>query len=304
MLVHNALPHLLECVERWERFPAPAEFAGYIDPIAPLIGPMLADFRGYRGSDLYPLAHAELSEPAAWASYRARVRKLSPEREEARLRAQIRGVEQCLGIRLEGEAALFGAFTLMDGYARFDSGSHRVFLGVDDEFESESSLDILVTHELAHVARESRASVWEPWGLPPRMTREEFVAGYPTLEHLFNEGFACVVSEAIHPTPNAPWRHVYQSAESWRSLSQAGRLAAIDRKVHAVLRDPARHHQEFYDVSSYGDVELPMFAHYVWAWAWAKSLSDRPLTEVVGRASRDRLESALAFRLEKFLTVT
>jgi hypothetical protein len=161
-------------------------------------------------------------------------------------------------------------------------------------------LDILIAHELTHVAREAQPEVWEGWGLSPTMSRAEFTAGYPTLEHLFNEGFACVVSQAAHAQGGAggePWRFVYQNAETWSQLRQPEVLRAIDAKIHAVLRDPSRSHREFYDTASYGVGELPDFVHYTWAWAWAKSMCTRPLSEMVKLCSKDWREQALAFRL-------
>src|SRR5262249_47291116 len=136
--------------------------------------------------------HALLSE-LDWSVYRKSALKLDPEREEARGKKHLRDVEKTFGFDLRGAIVLFGAFTAMEGYARFDQGEHRVFLGIDDFSEagprhgSGTYLDILEVHELTHVARESRPSVWEGWGLSPKMTHDEFSENQPVIEHVFGE---------------------------------------------------------------------------------------------------------------------
>src|SRR6201999_3644761 len=114
-----------------------------------------------------------------------------------------------MGFKLEGEAILMGAFTAMDGYARFDRGTHRVFLGVDESHGRGRYLDVLIAHELTHVGRESRPEVGAGFGLNPRRTQAEVTESQPVVEHLMGEGFSCAVSELVVPGEPA-WVYAYQ----------------------------------------------------------------------------------------------
>jgi hypothetical protein len=225
---------------------------------------MLEDFSHRFGTGLYD-AFGDLD----WKQYRGETLRLDPAREEARLNGHIAAVEKLLGSKLEGEAVLFGAFTYMDGYARFDRGTHRVFLGVDESHERGAYLDVLLTHELTHVVHESAEAVWRGWGLDPKMSHDDFVENLPVLEHLFNEGLSCVVSEILNPG-ELPGGYAYQTEDLLAECLRKRR--AIDAVVHAELSDPEDNYFNLYDVSRYRP-RVPRFAHYVWAWQWVKSLA-------------------------------
>jgi hypothetical protein len=295
MRIHNALPHFLECLRAWEVPPAPdALHEKYVRPIADLLGPMLEDFASY-GRDGLETAFEDLD----WPAYRAEALTLDPAREESRLRRAIGGVEGLLAVPLSGEAVLFGAFAYMDGYARFDRGSHRVYLGADESHGKGVYLDILFSHELTHAAREPIPSVWAGWGKDPRaMSHDDFTEAQTVVEHLVNEGLACLVSERLVPT-DAPWDYCYQTREGLAKVWESA--AGLDAEIHKELADKDGHYYHLYDTRRYG-AHVPRYAHYAWAWRWVRSLLERRGWEprdLVHRCSLELVEDALSFRLER-----
>jgi hypothetical protein len=203
-------------------------------------------------------------------------------------------VENLFGFKLAGDIFIIGAFAGMDGYARFEKGSHRVFLGVDESFERGKYLDVLITHELTHVARESRPEVWEGWGLNPKMTNSEFTDSQPVIEHLVGEGFSCVVSEILVPGGGA-WNYAYQDPDSFHRVLLNAKL--MDKAIHAEIRDPNGDYGNLYGIR-------PSLAHYVWAWQWVKQLlatrfGNDPRKLVVV-CSKEFIPDALEFQLSEF----
>jgi hypothetical protein len=293
MNVHNHLPLLLDCLRRWTERPRREQFlAEYFDPISKLVGVIFED----RGRDFYGVL-----EDLNWKTYRDEALTLDPPAEEARLRAHIASVEALFGFKLEGEAVLFGAFTCMDGYARFDRGSHRVFLGVDESHGRGRYLDVLLTHELTHVARESRPEVWRGWGLDPAMTHDQFTETQPVIEHLVGEGFSCAVSERLVPDED-PWTYAYQTEDGLARILAHG--PAYDRAIHAEIRKSNEDgdYGRLYNPKLYAP-GMPPLGHYAWAWQWVKSLLARRAggdpRKLVAVCSKELIEDALAFRLEK-----
>lgn len=299
MKIVNELPKLLECLKTWPTTPTRADYDQmYGKPLEPWLKPMLEDFWARFSGGPY-----ETLKALDWAAYRKVAIALDPASEEARLRRQMEGVEKLLGFQLEGEAVLFGSFTMMDGYARFDRGKHRVFLGCDESHHEGKYLDVLYSHELTHVIRESRPAVWEGWGLSPKMTHDEFVENLPVVEHLANEGFSCVVSEILNPGER-PWSYAYQTEASLQSILE--NTKSVDRAIHAELKKSLKDgdYAFLYDVTRYQPV-VPRFAHYVWAWQWVKSEvrargngdMKEGARKFVGTCSKEMVESALAFEL-------
>jgi hypothetical protein len=233
-----------------------------------------------------------------WNAYRREVLKLDPEREVTRLKKHIHNVEALFGVPLEGETVLFGAFTSMDGYARFDRGTHRVFLGVDESHGRGQYLDILEVHELTHVVRESQPEVWQGWGLDPQMTHDQFVENQPVIEHLFGEGFSCAVSEIL-VSDEEPHHYAYQEKIPYKKVLKNS--ATLNQTIHQELLAGERGDWgRLYSPSSYKP-RLPVFSHYVWAWQWAKQLihtrgKGRP-ADLMKVCSREFLQNALKFEL-------
>lgn len=291
MKLTNHLPLLLECLRRWESRPSLPVFRDeYWALISPQVGVVF---------DEIPTGLWQVLLGLDWERYRAETLTLDPAAEEARLRRSRDKVEQLFGLTLAGEAILFGAFTCMDGYARFDGGEHRVFLGVDESHGRGAYLDVLMTHELTHVVRETRPAVWEGWGLSPRMTHDEFVENLPVIEHLANEGLACVVSELLNPGED-PWHYAYQEEDGLAEVLL--HAAALDQGVHEELRaGPDGDYGRLYGRRRYGR-PLPSFAHYVWAWQWMKhvlhDLCGGDVRALVERCSKDWVQDALTWRLE------
>lgn len=295
MKIYNQIPLLAECLKDWKTLPSKEEFeAKYVQPQWDLLKPMLEDFKEYRGG----FSFYDVVTGLNWERYRSETLDISPQVQEDRARQQIKNVEKLLGLPLEGETVLFGAFCMMDGYARFERGKHRVFLGVDESHGRGQYLDILESHEFTHVLRESRPSVWAGFGLKLDMTHDEFVDNQPVVEHLFSEGFSCAVSEIINPV-HERWDYVYQTEDSLQQVLTHG--PAIDRVVHEELRKgKAGEYHSLYNTERYG-ASTPRLAHYVWAWLWMKQLlkdfgGGEP-KNLLARSSAEFYDHALEFKM-------
>jgi hypothetical protein len=278
MKIHNHLPLLLSCLERWRTLPSRRQFdEEYALPLSQSVGDFFDDYH-------------DVLEHLPWGQYRAHTLRIDPQDIEHRFRTHQAAVESLFGIPLHGDAFLIGTFHGMDGYARFEGGTHEVFLGVDENFHR-GYLDILMVHELTHVARESRPEVWTGFGLNPRMTNAEFREKQPVIEHLFGEGFSCAVSELL--VPGEPvWEYVYQTTESIEELHAHRRV--IERLIQSELRREDGDYGNLYSIQ-------PAYAHYYWAMQWVKTLirergAGDPRT-LLSRCSKDFIEHALAFRL-------
>lgn len=287
MKIHNHLFHLRECLTRWDVCPNEKLFIQ--DYATPLSATTLGFFEGY---------HDVLTD-LDWDAYRTHALTIDPEAEEARLVKNIALVEDLFGFKLEGEVFLLGTFQYMDGFARFDRGRHQVFLGVDEDHLNGRYLDVLTTHELTHVARESRPEVWEGWGLNPKMPRADFLEYQPVIEHLVGEGFSCAVSELLVPG-EAPWRYAYQNEQSLKLVQKHAK--EMDRIIHQEIKNPNGDYGSLYGIR-------PNFAHYVWAWQWVKQVlkthADHDPRKLVTLCSKELVQSALEFQLSKIdLSVT
>ena len=226
-----------------------------------------------------------------WDDYRSHAIRIDPNKEEERLKRHQANVESLLGLQLQGDAFLIGSFHGMDGYARFDRGTHKVFLGVDENFHR-GYLDILMAHELTHVARESRPEVWEGFGLNPKMTQDEFRESQPVIEHLMGEGFSCAVSEIL--VPGEPmWDYVYQTEESLALLHQ-NRVSLNQTVKRELLRGDDGDYGRYYGIR-------PRYGHYYWAWQWVKNLirdeGRGDAKALLTRCSKDFISNALDFNV-------
>ena len=280
MKVHNTLPLLIACLKRWETVPTEAQFiAEYANPIASVMGDFFEDF------------HDVLLE-LNWKKYRDNAITIDPDVEEARFYRNFELVENLFGFKLEGEVFLAGTFLTMDGFARFERGTHKVFLGLDESHAEGRYIDILTTHELTHVARESRPEVWAGFGLDVKMSRADFLEYQPVIEHVFGEGFSCVVSELLVPGEPA-WKYTYQSAESLRLVKKRSR--ELDLAIKAEITDKYGDYGRLYSIR-------PLFSQYVWGYEWVKKiLMEEALGDaknLVARCSGDFMNSALDYRLK------
>ena len=293
MKIHNFLPLLLDVLRRWEKKPSRSKF--YKEYFTPIINIVDISFDFYK-DDLY-----DIIESLDWRIYRNDTLSLNPVQEEARLKKHVKDVESLFGFPLQGEVILFGAFGLMDGYARFDQGSHRVYLGVDEGFGRDPYLDVLISHELCHVARESRKEVWEGWGINPQMTHDDFVDKQPVIEHIIGEGFSCAVSELLVPGLD-PWHYSYQTQDSLKGILDHSEL--LDQLIHQEIMNPEGDFTHLYGLRRYNK-NLSAFCHYVWAWQWAKQIlkdkADSDPKKLVTLCSKDLLDHALNFKMSKQL---
>lgn len=292
MRITNLLPLQLKCIQSWTKQPTLEQFR---DEFYSQVRPQ---FEAAFGTVDVVFEHIR-SIPFPWETYRKQALELDSNREIRRLQSHLERVQDFFKVKLEGEIVLFVMFSHMDGYARFDEGTHRVFIGLTSHNTAGPYYDILETHELTHVARESRPYTWTSWGLNPKATHDEFVEQQPILEHLFGEGFSCAISEVLNPG-KSPWGYVYQSEKDLALILKNGE--SVSRVIHEELKkdemvpSEADYHR-LYQSSSY-QPPLPIFAHYVWAWSWVKSLLKiKTPEELLSISSKDLRESALAFRL-------
>ena len=287
MKIHNSLPLLVACLKDWETLPTEKEFVErYAKPMEKYAGDFFED-------------HYSVLAGLDWKAYRDEAMVINPKHEELRVKKHLSDVEGLFEFKLEGDIILCGAFTAMDGYARFDRGGHQVFLGVDESHGRGKYLDVLITHELTHVARESRPEVWEGFGLNPKMTQDEFTESQPVIEHLMSEGFSCAVSEILVPGQD-PWGYAYQDRSKLAFIVKNG--FAVDKAIHKELRNPDGDYGHLYRSSTYTPRQ-PIFAHYVWAWQWVKHILRDQMggdpKKLVARCSKEFMEDALKFELKK-----
>lgn len=280
MKIYNTLPLLIQCLSRWTTRPTPEQFEiEYVRPVSTIVGDFFEDFY-------------EVIEALDWSSYRQNALQLDPIREENRLRGHINAVETLFGFTLPGEVCLLGTFHTMDGFARFDRGQHRVYLGVDESHLNGKYIDILTVHELTHVARETRPEVWKAIGLDPMMPRKVYLESQTTIEHLMGEGFSCLVSELLVPGER-PWSYAYQTADSWRAVQAQAPL--IGKTIQSELRNPNGGYGHLYSLN-------PTYSHYVWAWHWTRQVLEDvgrgDPRQLVGHPSQPLIEHALQFKLK------
>lgn len=294
MKIINLLPLHLDCLRRWKELPSLAVFK---EELYEKVRPYFEEPFGNE-EEIYEYFK---NPPLPWSDYRSQALKLNPEGEEKRLLHHLSQVSDFFNLKLEGEVILFAMFSYIDGYARFDKGSHRVFLGLSTVHTHKNYYDILETHELTHVARESRPETWLGWGLNPKASNDEFVENQPVLEHLFGEGFSCVISEKLNPHL-PPWEYVYQTKETFELVMRHAQ--EVDRVVHEEIQKEEQNPKEA-DYSKLYHSEmylppLPLFTQYVWAYAWVKELLKSYSTQELLRiCSKDLRQNALNFKLSE-----
>jgi hypothetical protein len=185
----------------------------------------------------------------------------------------------------------------MDGYARFDRGSHKVFLAIDENYSNGAYIDILATHELTHVARESRPSVWEGFGLNPKMSQSEFTQFQPVIEHLVGEGLSCAVSEKLVPG-QGPWLYAYQDSLGYEKVLKSAKR--VDPIIKREILHPKGDYGRLYETHRYGR-NMPGLTHYVWAWHWTRQLlqdlARGDFRWLLEQCSKDFIQHALSFEL-------
>lgn len=294
---HQMLPVFKQRIREWAQPPTKEQFLSqYVAEFGGLLDPLLEDFSGFRGFEF----HGAL-ENLDWPRYRAHIEKLDVDHEWQRIIQEQRNIEDLFEMRLQGDCVLFGSFGMMDGYARFHQGRHCVYLGVDESFLEDRYLNILESHELTHVARESQASVWAGFGLSLMMTHDEFVANQPVIEHVFSEGFSCAVSQWLHPE-GKEHHYCYQSEDSISSVFEHREV--VDSVVHRMIKGGLEgqkdvHYRKLYNPDLYEPIQAS-YVHYVWALEWVKQcildFGGHP-KHLLKRTSHDLFDHAMSYRL-------
>lgn len=286
MRVLNLLGLFKECMQAWDTPP----------PSAEIHRRYTRTLRGHTGEDWDWLAGEAHGLEIPWTTYRARILAMDPEGQERRVRQLAAQLQERLGVPITADVVLFSSFCSLDGFARYEKGAHRVYLGMDENLEDPEYLDILTVHELTHAARETQPKVWEGWGLPPKMEREHYLNSMPTLEHLFGEGYSCALSELLIPGLPAH-RYVYLE-EAEETLVRANR-GAVNLAVNRELRlGDQGDFGKLYNPRTYSP-PLPTMTHYWWAHHWvrevAKHFAAGDVTKLVGQCSKDFEEHALTW---------
>ncbi len=296
MKIINLLPIQIECLKRWETIPTLEVFQ---NELFQKVRPYFEEAFG-TAEEIYEY----LKDPNLnWETYRSQALRINEERELKRIQDNMLKVENFFQLKLEGEIVVFAMFHYIDGYARFDKGTHRVFIGLSTEHENDHYYDILETHELTHVARESRGETWQGWGIPSNLSNDDFVESQPVLEHLFGEGFSCLISQILNPG-FPEWEYVYQTQESFEMILKHAH--EVNRVMHEQIKleESKPEEADYFKLyhSEHYNPPLPLFTQYVWAKAWVEKLSkEKSPQELLTRCSLDFRSHALDFKLTRRL---
>ena len=119
-------------------------------------------------------------------------------------------VEKKFGQKLIGEIRLSPSLMRFDGFARYDSGSHVVWFGVDHPDADDDYLKVLLSHELSHVYRDHQPQVWKFLNKPlEKVSRQEYLDASTAAEHLASEGLATLFSQIMFPEVPLHVHHYY-----------------------------------------------------------------------------------------------
>jgi len=146
----------------------------------------------------------------------------------------VKHIENIFGETLKGEVRLSPSLMRFDGFARYDSGSHTVWFGVDHPDATESYLDALMSHELSHVYRDHQPKVWGFLNKPlAKVSRQEYLDNSSALEHLVSEGLATLFSQIAFPKIPLHVHHYYFAEEMEWCLKN---FAVIDKAIRARMK--------------------------------------------------------------------
>jgi hypothetical protein len=122
----------------------------------------------------------------------------------------VKKVEDAFGQKLFGEIRFSPSLMRFDGFARYDSGSHVVWFGLDHPDADDDYLKALISHELSHVYRDHQPEVWGFLNKPlAQVSRGEYLEAATALEHLASEGLATLFSQLLHPEIPLHVHHYY-----------------------------------------------------------------------------------------------
>lgn len=171
-------------------------------------------------------------------------------------------IEKKFQTTLPGELVLTPSMGDVDGFARFDQGSHSVMLGIDFPDASLDYLRALTAHELSHVYRDHSPDVWGFLGKPiQEVSREEYLSATTAREHLVSEGLATLASQEIFPEISTENHHYYTPEEmKWCFENQT----KIQKALETCLKDGDPDPWKFYGLNVV-DLGSPSRVHYYWA---------------------------------------
>lgn len=184
----------------------------------------------------------------------------------------VKQVEAVFQMDLPGELVLIPSMGDIDGFARYDHGSHTVMLGIDFPGASLQYLRALTAHELSHVYRDHAPDVWGFLGKPlSEVSREEYLEAMTGREHLVSEGLATLTSQAVFPNVAIHEHHYYDLSEmKWCEENNE----KIDKAMEACLRAYDPNPWRFYGNDSV-EAGSPSRVHYYWAarkiYQWIKN---------------------------------
>jgi hypothetical protein len=146
----------------------------------------------------------------------------------------LKKVEKSFNTELTGELRLSPSLMRFDGFARYDSGSHCIWFGVDHPDADKNYLEVLLAHELSHVYRDHQPKVWGHLGKPLKeITRDEYLEASTGIEHLASEGLATLNSQLIYPEIPMHVHHYYFKEEMKWCLDH---FDEIDKSIRECLK--------------------------------------------------------------------
>jgi hypothetical protein len=179
----------------------------------------------------------------------------------------VEDVEKSFKAGLIGDLRLSPSMMRFDGYARYDSGHHNIWFGVDHPDADIDYLHVLLAHELSHVYRDHQPGVWSFLAKPLKeITRDEYLENMTAVEHLASEGLATLNSQIVYPSIPIHVHHYYHVPEMQWCLDH---FKEIDKAIRLCLKGD-QNVWKFYedDIVAPGS---PSRTQYFWA---AKILSD------------------------------
>jgi hypothetical protein len=190
-------------------------------------------------------------------------------------------VEKSFKTKLVGELRLSPSLMRFDGFARYDSGGHCIWFGVDHPDADTDYLRVLLAHELSHVYRDHQPDVWKHLGKPlEKITRDEYLEASTAEEHLASEGLATLNSQIVYPEIPIHTHHYYFKEEMQWCLDH---FKEIDKSIRECMKGN-QNVWEFYETDRVKPGS-PSRTHYYWAARvlseWLPKKTGRPLRESI-----------------------
>ncbi len=176
-------------------------------------------------------------------------------------------IQGLLKTELKGQLLLSPSLMRFDGFARYDSGSHKVIFGIDHPDVDTVYLKVLLSHELSHVYRDHQPRVWEFMRKPlEQISRAEYLDNFSAQEHLVSEGLATLFSQTVFPEVPLHVHHYYSKEEmEWCLMNHH----EIEKNIIETLKSD-EDVWKFYSPGG-GGKDSPPRVQYFWA---ARKIAD------------------------------